>query len=107
MPHIYLDEEEEEDEEIDQIIQKHILDHDTPYCISKTITTSTQNSTVEKSPKELLLNIQNTIEEIVTCIALGEKIKLPITTRSQPSSQKYCFLFYFLFNYTKLTNINI
>lgn len=101
MPHIYLDfEEEEEEDETCTTVQeqpRHILDHTTPTCIAEA-TPINQNSTVAKSRQELMSNIQDTIEQVITCIALGEPIKLSIITRSntssQNSSQKSFLLFF-------------
>lgn len=104
MPHIYLDFEEEDLEEETcttvQEQQQHILDHTTPACVAEA-TPINQNSTVAKSRQELMSNIQDTIEQVITCIALGETIKLSIITRSNTSSQNcsqksllLLFLFY-------------
>ncbi|KAI8061348.1 Spo11/DNA topoisomerase VI subunit A [Thamnidium elegans] len=85
MPHIYLDYEEEE-EEVCTVQKQHILDHTTPNRVAEAIPVN-QNSTVAKSGQELMSNIQDTIEQVITCIALGEPIKLSIITRSNTSSQ--------------------
>lgn len=82
MPHIYLDDEEQEN----SFPKPHILDHTTSYYSQEKPVTNTQNSTVARSRQELMSDIQDTIENLITSIALGEPIKLPITIRKSTLS---------------------
>lgn len=51
----------------------------------------TQGSTIAKSRQELMNDIEQTIQSIITSISLGEPIKLPFYTRN--ITQKYKVLF--------------
>ncbi|KAI9359025.1 Spo11/DNA topoisomerase VI subunit A [Pilaira anomala] len=82
MPHIYLDDEEQEN----SFPKPHILDHTTSYYSQEKLVTNTQNSTVARSRQELMSDIQDTIENLITSIALGEPVKLPITIRKSTLS---------------------
>ncbi|KAI7887784.1 Spo11/DNA topoisomerase VI subunit A [Mucor mucedo] len=91
MPHIILDDDGEDTQTYSTNVSD-ILDHTHHYpytapSISSSASDSIsstppqQASTVAKTREEVMKEIQNTIEQMVTCIALGEPIRLVLNRR--------------------------
>lgn len=92
MPHILLDDEDEDTTVYNKNVSD-ILDHTHNYQYTAPFISSSssdsissseqqQGSTVAKTRQELMYEIEDTIEQLISSIALGESIRLFYTRRN-------------------------
>lgn len=94
MPHIILDDDDNTNYNDKGL--PDILDHTHNYYCNapsstsslESISSTQQGSTVAKTRQELMSEIEDTIEQLINSISLGESIKLPFTCRSNTITAK-------------------